>query len=165
MTLPIFPIREYFFIFFGEIHEPSFHDHNYNFIFRDLLCPPCPENIRPQHMLPLCFMEKMLSHFNGIRQINMKPPDFSVIHTGKAVIEPAADIDTDRTGIFPEQLFHRFVKQDRPCDNALMGKEPIQYFLTSRSSTRQTGYTAPVSSKNALSLAGRIACPARPIAR
>ena len=79
-------------------------------------------------MLPLCFMEKMLSHFNGIRQINMKPPDFSVIHTGKAVIEPAADIDTDRTGIFPEQLFHRFVKQDRPCDNALMGKELIQLF-------------------------------------
>ena len=51
-------------------------------------------------MLPLCFMEKMLSHFNGIRQINMKPPDFSVIHTGKAVIEPAADIDADRIGIF-----------------------------------------------------------------
>ena len=70
----------------------------------------------------------MLSHFNGIRQINMKPPDFSVIHTGKAVIETAADIDADRTGIFPEQLFHRFVKHDRPRDNALMGKEPIQFF-------------------------------------
>ena len=79
-------------------------------------------------MLPLCFMEKLFPYFNRIRQINVKPLDFSVIHAGKAVIKPAPDIDADHIGIFPEQFFHRFVKQNRPGDNALMGKELIQLF-------------------------------------
>ena len=79
-------------------------------------------------MLPLCFMEKLFPYFNRIRQINVKPTDFSIVHPRKTVIESAPDIDADRIGIFPEQLFHRFIKQNRPGDNTLMGKELIQLF-------------------------------------
>lgn len=79
-------------------------------------------------MLPFCFIKEFFPHFNQIRQIHVKPTNFSIVHPRKTVIESAPDIDADRIEIFPEQFFHRFVKQNRPCDNTLMGKEPIQLF-------------------------------------
>ena len=79
-------------------------------------------------MLPLCFIKEFFPHFYRIRQIHVKPTDFSIVHPRKTAVESAPDIDADRIGIFSEQLFHRFVKQNRPGDNALMGKELIQLF-------------------------------------
>ena len=54
------------------------------------------QRVSRDHRHPVLFWESLFPCRYRIRKVQVKPPDLSVIHAGKAVIETRADVHDDR---------------------------------------------------------------------